>query len=194
MTEKEKMAAGMLYDANYDKELIAQREKCKDLCCELNQLKPSQKKEQAEIIKKLFGKTKNSFCVTAPFWCDYGFNIEIGENFYVNHGCVILDGAKVIFGDNVFIAPNCGFHTAGHPLDAEQRNQGLEYAYPITVGDNVWIGASVTVLPGVTIGSNTVIGAGSVVNRDIPDGVIAVGNPCRVIRNITEEDRKKYWK
>lgn len=194
MTEKEKMAKGMLYDANYDKELIAQREKCKDLCYEFNQLRPSQTKEQANIIKKLFGKTKNNFCVTAPFWCDYGFNIEIGENFYVNHGCIILDGAKVIFGDNVFIAPNCGFHTAGHPLDVEQRNQGLEYAYPIIIGDNVWIGASVTVLPGVTIGSNTVIGAGSVVNKNIPDGVVAAGNPCRVIRNITEEDRKKYWK
>ena len=138
------------------------------------------------------GKTGQRFCITAPFWCDYGCNIEIGENFYTNHNCVILDGAKVTFGDNVFVAPNCTFSTAGHPLDAEQRNQGLEYAYPITVGDNVWFGASVTVLPGVTIGSNVVIGAGSVVNRDIPDGVVAVGNPCRVLRKITEEDKKKY--
>lgn len=105
---------------------------------------------------------------------------------------MILDGAKVTFGDNVFVAPNCGFHTAGHPLDVEQRNQGLEYAYPITIGDNVWIGAGVTVLPGVTIGNNTVIGAGSVVNRDVPDGVVAAGNPCRVIRRITDEDREKY--
>ena len=100
----------------------------------------------------------------------------------------------MVFGDNVFIAPNCVFSTAGHPLDVEQRNQGLEYAYPITVGDNVWIGASVTVLPGVKIGSNSVIGAGSVVNRDIPEGVVAVGNPCRVLRNITEEYKKKYWR
>ena len=100
----------------------------------------------------------------------------------------------MVFGDNVFIAPNCVFSTAGHPLDVEQRNQGLEYAYPITVGDNVWIGASVTVLPGVKIGSNSVIGAGGVVNRDIPEGVVAVGNPCRVLRNITEEDKKKYWR
>ncbi|MFR7478870.1 MAG: sugar O-acetyltransferase, partial [Acutalibacteraceae bacterium] len=123
---------------------------------------------------------------------DYGSHIQIGENFYTNHNCIILDGAPVVFGDNVFIAPNCTFSTAGHPLDVEQRNEGLEYAYPITVGDNVWFGASVTVLPGVTIGSNTVIGAGSVVNRDIPSGVVAVGNPCRVLRTITEEDKKKY--
>ncbi len=157
-------------------------------------MKPSLIGEQEQIIRQLFGKTGKQFYVTAPFWCDYGSNIEIGENFYTNHNCVILDGAKVVFGDNVFIAPNCVFSTAGHPLDVEQRNQGLEYAYPITVGDNVWIGASVTVLPGVKIGSNSVIGAGSVVNRDIPEGVVAVGNPCRVLRNITEEDKKKYWR
>lgn len=127
-----------------------------------------------------------------PFYCDYGYNIEIGENFYANMNCVILDEAKVTFGDNVFIAPSCGFYTAGHPLDVEQRNRGLEYARPIRVGNNVWIGAQVCVLPGVTIGDNTVIGAGSVVNRDIPANVIAAGNPCRVIREITEEDKTKY--
>lgn len=142
-----------------------------------------------QIITRRLGK---QFTINAPFWCDFGYNIEVGENFYANYGCVILDGAKVTFGDNVFVAPNCGFHTAGHPLDVEQRNQGLEYAYPITIGDNVWIGAGVTVLPGVTIGNNAVIGAGSVVNRDIPDGVVAAGNPCRVIRRITDEDREKY--
>ena len=182
MTEKDKMNQGMLYDANYDKELRCAREVCKDICYEFNHLRPSQVNEQTDLIRKLLGKTGKSFTITAPFWCDYGFNIEIGENFYTNHNCVILDGAKVTFGDNVFIAPNCGFHTAGHPLDAEQRNQGLEYAYPITIGNNVWIGANVTVLPGVSIGSDTVIGAGSVVNHDIPSGVIAAGVPCRVIQ------------
>ena len=194
MTEREKMQEGLLYDANYDAELLKERERCKDLCFAYNQLRPSMVEEQEKIIRQLFGKTGKRFYITAPFWCDYGSNIEIGEDFYTNHNCTILDGAKVTFGDHVFIAPNCVFSTAGHPLDAEQRNQGLEYGYPITVGDNVWIGASVTVLPGVTIGSNTVIGAGSVVNRDIPDGVVAVGNPCRVLRKITEEDKKKYWK
>lgn len=194
MTEREKMRQGLLYDANYDEEIIAARTRCKDLCFTYNQLKPSQISEQEQVIHQLLGKTGKRFCITAPFWCDYGSNIEIGENFYTNHNCIILDGAKVIFGDNVFIAPNCTFSTAGHPLDSEQRNRGLEYAYPITVGDNVWIGASVTVLPGVTIGSNSVIGAGSVVNRDIPEGVVAVGNPCRTLRKITEEDKKKYWR
>lgn len=190
MTEKEKMQKQMLYDANYDEDLIRERTVCKELCYEYNQLRPSQTSEQASLIRKLFGKTKNAFCITAPFWCDYGYNIEIGENFYTNHNCVILDGAKVTFGDNVFIAPNCGFYTAGHPIDAERRNQGLEYAYPIAVGDNVWIGGGVQVLPGVTIGSNVVIGSGSVVNKDIPDNVVAAGNPCHVIRPITEEDKK----
>ena len=192
MTERRKMQQGLLYDANYDEELLAERSRCKDLCFAYNQLLPSLVDQQKDIIRRLFGKTGERFYITAPFWCDYGCNIEIGENFYTNHNCVILDGAKVTFGDNVFIAPNCTFSTAGHPLDTEQRSQGLEYAYPITVGDNVWFGASVTVLPGVTIGSNTIIGAGSVVNRDIPDGVVAVGNPCRVVRKITEDDKKKY--
>ncbi len=194
MTEAEKMQQGLLYDANYDEELLAARARCKDLCFAFNQTKPSQVEEQERIIRSLFGTVGEHFCVTAPFWCDYGSNIQVGDHFYTNHNCVILDGAKVTFGDNVFIAPNCVFSTAGHPLDTEQRNRGLEYAYPITVGDNVWFGASVTVLPGVTIGSNTVIGAGSLVNRDIPDGVVAVGNPCRVLRKITEEDKKKYWR
>lgn len=192
MTEKEKMQQGLLYDANYDEALLAERDRCKDLCFALNQIPPSQTVRQQEILKQLLGKMGEQVCITAPFWCDYGYNITVGDHFYTNHNCVILDGARVTFGDNVFIAPNCVFSTAGHPLDTEQRNRGLEYAYPITVGDNVWFGASVTVLPGVTIGSNTVIGAGSLVNRDIPDGVVAVGNPCRVLRKITEEDKKKY--
>ena len=192
MTQRDKMLQGLLYDANYDSELVAARTRCKDLCFQFNQLMPSSVSEQQALIRRLFKKTGTRFFITAPFWCDYGWNIEIGENFYTNHNCVILDGASITFGDNVFVGPNCTFSTAGHPLDTEQRNEGLEYAYPIVVGDNVWFGASVTVLPGVTIGSDTVIGAGSVVNRDIPSGVVAVGNPCRVLRTITREDKEKY--
>ena len=136
--------------------------------------------------KNYLEKQKKNFTVTAPFWCDYGYNIEIGENFYSNHNVVILDGAKVIFGDNVFVAPNCGFYTAGHPLDSERRNMGLEYAKPITIGNNVWFGAGVHVMPGVTIGNDVVIVAGSVVTRDIPSGVVVAGIPCEVIKKITK--------
>ncbi len=194
MTEKEKRASGLLYDANHNPEIEAELLACKDLCFQYNQILPSHMKERTALLKKLLGKTGENLVINAPFWCDFGYNIQVGENFYANHGCVILDGGKVTFGDNVFIAPDCGFYTAGHPLDAEQRNLGLEYAWPITVGDNVWIGANVMVLPGVTIGSDTVIAAGSVVNRDIPSGVVAVGNPCRMVRAITEADREKYSK
>ena len=192
MNEWNKAQAGYLYDANYDREVVENRTKCADLCYEFNQCKPSDTKKQAEIIKKIIGCIKGDFVITAPFYCDYGSNITIGNNFYTNHKCTILDGAKVTFGDNVFIAPNVVFSTAGHAIDAGQRAKGLEIALPITVGDNVWIGANVSVLPGVSIGSNTIIGAGSVVNKDIPDGVIAAGVPCRVIRRITEKDKQKY--
>lgn len=191
MTEWEKAQAGYLYDANYDDDLIKARLSCADLCFEYNNCKPSEMQRKDELIRKIFKSTGRSLTVTPPFYCDYG-NIYVGENFYANYNVTILDGARVTFGDNVFIAPNCVFTTAGHAIDTEQRNAGLEIALPITVGDNVWFGANVTVLPGVTIGSNTIIGAGSVVTKDIPSGVIAVGSPCRVLRGITNEDKNKY--
>ena len=193
LTEKEKMQRHMLYDANYNQELKAARLHAKELCYEYNHLRPTEETRQKEIMKELLGKTKESFEILAPFFCDYGYNIEVGENFFSNYNLVILDCAKVTFGDNVFIAPNCGFYTAGHPIDFERRNAGLEYAYPITVGDNVWIGGGVQVMPGVTIGSNVVIGGGSVVVKDIPSNSVAVGNPCKVIRPITENDKKTQW-
>ena len=179
MTEKEKMIAGELYDANYNEDLINERYIAKDKCYDYNKLKPSNHIQKTNIIKSLFGKTGNTFTIEQPFMCDYGYNIEIGENFYANHNLIILDGNKVKFGDNVFIAPNCAFYTAGHPLDTERRNQGLEYARPINVGNNVWIGGNVVVLPGVTIGDNVVIGAGSIVNKDIPSDVVACRKPLQ---------------
>ncbi len=184
MTEKEKMLAGMIYDANYDPALIAERQDCKEMCRDYNDLRPKDMEGREALLRKLLGEVKGSILIEQPFYCDYGYNIKVGENFYANFNLVILDGAPVTFGDNVFIAPDCGFYTAGHPLDATERNKGLEYARPITVGDNVWIGAKVCVLPGVTIGDNCVIGAGSVVNRDIPANSLAVGNPCRVVKKI----------
>lgn len=184
MNEKEKMLAGELYDAGFNKELIKDREKAKCICKKYNSLNPSKVKARIKLIKKLFEKTGEKFWIEQDFWCDYGYNISIGENFYMNHNCIILDCAKVEFGDNVFIAPGCGFYTAGHPLDAETRNKGLEYAKPIKVGNNVWLGGNVIVLPGVTIGDNVTIGAGSVVTKDIPSNVVAYGNPCKVAKNI----------
>ena len=192
MTEKEKAQAGYLYNANYDEEIIADIDRCNDLCFELNQLKPSDRESQRNILRKIFGSMGEQAVVKPPFWCDYGYNTSVGDYFFANHNCQILDGTKVTFGDYVFIAPNCTFTTAEHALDAQQRNEGLEVALPINVGNNVWIGAGVIVLGGVTIGDNTVIGAGSVVTHDIPSNVIAVGVPCKVLREITEEDKNYY--
>lgn len=187
-SEKEKCRLGLLYDANNDSELIAERLAIKQKCHEYNHLSPLQTNERTAILREILGTTGESLIIEQPFYCDYGYNIHIGENFFANFNLVILDEAPVTFGDNVFIAPNCGFYTAGHPLEIDLRNAGLEYARPITVGNNVWIGANVTVLPGVTIGDNTTIGAGSVVTRDIPSNVVAAGNPCRILHPIPEHE------
>lgn len=188
MTEREKMLSGVLYDA-LEADLLMARDNAKELCFDFNSTRPSDAEGQKKIIKKLFGEVRGSFTILPPLWCDYGCNVEIGDNFFANHNCVLLDCAKITFGDNVFIAPDCGFYTAAHPLLAEQRNTGAEFALPITVGNNVWFGGGVKVLPGVTIGDGAVIGAGSVVTKDIPANVVAVGNPCRVLRKITAKDR-----
>lgn len=184
MTEKQKRDNQELYDGNYDKELIAEMQKAKDLCFKYNNIEPSNMEARTKLIKEILGKTGDNILIQSNFYCDYGYNIKVGKNFYMNHNCVILDGAKVEFGDNVFIGPNCGFYTAGHPIEIELRNKGIEYAKPIKVGNNVWFGGNVVVLPGITIGDNVTIGAGSIVTKNIPSNTIAVGNPCKVIKKI----------
>lgn len=176
------------YNPDFEKEI----EKCKNKCFEYNKLNPNDREAQNKILKDLLGKMGENVIITPPFWCDYGYHITVGDYFYSNHNLIINDGANVTFGDNVFIAPNCCFTTAEHAIDPEMRKAGIEIAKPITIGNNVWIGAGSTILAGVTIGDNSVIGAGSVVTKSIPENVIAVGIPCRVLRKITEDDKHTY--
>lgn len=193
MTEKEKMISGKPYKA-FGEELSSERQAAKEMIFEYNTLHPSEGDKQKEIIKKLIGHVRNDFYIEPPFRCDYGYNISIGENFYSNYNCTILDCAKVTIGNNVMFAPNVSLFTAGHPIHYESRNAFIEYAFPINIGDNVWIGGGVIVNPGITIGDNVVIGSGSVVTKDIASNSIAVGNPCKIIREITDEDKKYYFK
>lgn len=183
-TEKEKMLAGELYFAG-DPELAADRNRAKDLCFRLNQTRPSESMTREAILAELLGTWQGDAEILSPFYCDYGYNIHLqGRHFFANHNLVILDCAEVTFGEGVLIGPNCGFYTAGHPLDAERRAQGEEYAKPIRVGNNVWFGGGVQVMPGVEIGDNCVIGAGSVVTHSIPANSLAMGSPCRVVRSL----------
>ena len=191
MTEFEKCQSGLLYDTAFEGREEAHLA-CADLCFEYNHTRPSDMKRREELIRKLFGKVGEAPYVEPNIFCGFGWNIEVGDHFFANNNCVFVDPGKITFGDYVFIGPQCGFYTAVHPLDAQQRDAGLEAAYPIRVGSHVWFGGGVKVMPGVTIGSDVVIGGGSVVIRDIPDHVLAAGNPCRVIRPITEDDKKRY--
>ncbi len=165
-------------------ELASERLHCKNLCMQYNSLSPDNEAEKQSIIKSIVDSIGENFTIEPNFFCDYGYNLHIGKNFYMNHNSVFLDVCKITIGDNVFIGPNCGFYGAGHPIDADERNSGLEYGAPITIGDNVWIGGSVCVMPNVTIGDNCVIGAGSVVTKDIPKNSIAFGNPCKVVKSL----------
>lgn len=182
-TEKEKMLSGELYDAS-DKELRADSFFAKNLVHDYNQLRPYDLDGCRTILEKLLGAMGEKCFIHPPFFCDYGKNISVGENFYANMNCTILDVGRVTIGNNVMLAPNVNIFTATHPIDAKTRISGLEYGLPITIGNCVWIGGNVTILPGVTIGDNSVIGAGSVVTKDIPANVVAAGNPCRVIKQI----------
>ncbi|HJA34743.1 MAG TPA: sugar O-acetyltransferase [Candidatus Mediterraneibacter merdigallinarum] len=176
-----------------DETVMEEQKKTRKILRELNTADPSDFERIGEIVEQLLGKSHKAF-INPPFYCDYGFHIEVGENFFANYNCTIIDVAKVKIGDNCQLAPNVSIYTAGHPVHPDSRNSLYEYGIGVTIGDNVWIGGNTVILPGVHIGSNTVIGAGSVVTKDIPDWVIAAGNPCRVIRKITEDDRKYYYK
>ncbi|MCI9457968.1 MAG: sugar O-acetyltransferase [Oscillospiraceae bacterium] len=193
MNQKERMLAGLPYKGWLDG-LSEERLACKKKVYALNQLPPERRGEIPALLKSLFGKTGENLMVEPPLHCDYGWNIEVGENFFANYNLTILDVGKVVIGDNVQCAPNVSIFTAGHPVHPDSRNTGYEYGIPIAIGNNVWIGGNSVILPGVTIGNNVVIGAGSVVTKDIPDNMIAAGNPCRVIREITGEDRAFYFK
>jgi acetyltransferase-like isoleucine patch superfamily enzyme len=193
MTEKEKMLSGKPYKA-FGEELSSERQYAKEMIFEYNNLSPKEINKHNEIIKKIFGRVGNDFYIEPPFRCDYGYNISVGENFYVNYNCTILDCAAVTIGDNVMFAPNVNLFTAGHPIHFEARNEIIEYAFPISIGNNVWVGGGVIVNPGITIGNNVVIGSGSVVTKNIPSNCIAVGNPCKVTKQITDEDKCYYFK
>src|SRR5579872_2864590 len=183
-SEKEKMLAGELYDP-FDDELVRGRERARDLCQDLNATREKDQEARRRILKELFGKGGHSVWMQPPFFCDYGSNIELGERVYFNFNCVVLDVCTVKIGDFTLFGPAVQIYTATHPMQAAQRRQ-QEFGKPIEIGSDVWVGGGAIICPGVRIGSKTVIGAGSVVTRDIPDGVFAAGNPCRVIREIAE--------
>ena len=172
-----------------DASVMEEQKVCRRILQELNFADRSDFDRISRIVKELLGKSENAF-INPPFYCDYGSHIEVGKNFFANYNCTIIDVAKVTIGDNCQMAPNVAIYTAGHPLHPVSRNSLYEYGISVTISDNVWIGGNTVILPGVHIGSNTVIGAGSVVTKDIPDWVVAAGNPCRVIKKITEDDKK----
>lgn len=192
-TEKENMLSGKPFKA-FDKELSKEKAYARELVFDFNNLSPGEYAAKNELLKKLIGSTPKSFYIEQPFYCDYGYNIEIGNKFYSNTNLTILDCAKVTIGENVFIGPNVGIYTVSHPIHHEPRNQFFEQAKPITIGNNVWIGGSVVINPGITIGNNSVIGSGSVVTKNIPSGVIAAGNPCKILRVVTEEDKARFYR
>ena len=191
MNNIERRDAGMAYIS--DDSVMEQQKKARILTQKLNTMDRSDFKALGEVVKELLGKSEGAW-INPPFYCDYGFNIEVGSNFFANYNCTMLDVARITIGDNCFMAPNVAIYTAGHPIHPDSRNSMYEYGILVTIGDNVWIGGNVVICPGVTIGSNCVIGAGSVVTKDIPDWSIAAGNPCKVIRPITDEDKRYYFK
>ena len=181
MTEKEKMLAGELYDAA-DPQLVAERRRARDLLHALNGSRDGQRELRLDVIRRLFGAAGEGVWIEPPFFCDYGGNIRVGDGVFFNFNCVVLDVAAVTIGSDTMFGPAVQIYTATHPMDAAERRRGLEAAKPVVIGSDVWVGGGAVILPGVTIGARSVIGAGSVVTTDVPEGVFAAGNPCRVIR------------
>lgn len=186
MTEKEKMVAGMLYSA-VDKELIRELNEVKDLIQQYNNIRPTELETRRQMLNQILGGVADGAAfINQPFYCDYGKHIRVGKRFFANFHFTVLDEALVTIGDDCFIGPNVSIYTACHSTDPVERNSRMEWAEPVTIGDNVWIGGDVVILPGVTIGSGVTIGAGSVVTRDVPPHTVAAGNPCRVIKQLNE--------
>lgn len=191
MTHKERRDAGMAYIS--DESIFEEQAVCRRILQRLNFMDRSDFDGLQEVVKELLGKSEGAF-INPPFYCDYGKHIEVGKNFFANYNCTLLDVAKIRIGDNCQMAPNVAVYTAGHPIHPVTRNSEYEYGKEVTIGDNVWIGGNSVICPGVTIGSNVVIGAGSVVTRDIPDWCVAAGNPCKVIREITDADKRLLFR
>lgn len=193
MTIREKMKNGMLY-TDMGEGLEEERKRCKELLYDYNLTRPSEEAKRKDLLKKLLGHMDENIWIEPPFHMAYGKNVHIGDHFYANFNLVIVDDVDVYIGDHVMIAPNVTITPTGHPVDPELRKLGTQFSIPVRIGNNVWIGSNAVILPGVTIGDNSVIGAGSVVTHDIPANVVAVGNPCRVLREINEHDKKYYHK
>lgn len=193
MNQKERMLAGLPYKAWLDGLSELRRANAVRLY-EYNHLPPERWGERPALLRRILGRMGNTAVIQPMFACDYGFNIQVGENFFANYNFTVLDVGPVVIGDNAQIAPNVSIYTAGHPVHPDSRNSGYEYGLPVTIGNNVWIGGNACILPNVVIGDNVVIGAGSVVTKDLPANVIAAGNPCRVIRGITDADRDFYYR
>ena len=197
MTLEEKMKSGALYNCSPDELdpiLAARLAECKELLYEFNQSRPSEQKKRDTILRRVFAEVGEGCYIEPPLYANWGCNTHVGKNFYANFGLTLVDDADVFIGDSVMIAPHVTVATGTHPVDPTLREQVYQYNLPVHIGNRVWIGAGAIILPGVTIGDGSVIGAGSVVTKDIPAGVVAVGNPCRVLRQITERDKEYYYK
>ncbi len=197
MSLYEKMKTGELYDCSLDvipDDLNRRLYECKELLYDFNHSRPSEVEKRAEIIKRVFARVGENCYIEPPFYANWGCHMQVGDHFYANFGLTVVDDTDIIIGDNVMIAPRVVIATGTHPVCPELRKQAYQYNLPVRIGNRVWIGAGSVILPGVTIGDNTVIGAGSVVTKDIPENIVAVGNPCRVLRPISERDYAYYHK